>query len=311
MVTLTVAVVAATFLSFVMLRLSRDPVDVVGAVRGIDLSRSGARAALARELGTDRSMVSQYASWLWGAVHGNLGTSWVDGGRVSAKLTRALPVNLELALLAEAVALLLALPGGLIAAARHGRPSDTVLGTFALALVSLPGFATAIVLVVVFSTWLGWLPATASGYVSIFDDPVANMRSLVLPALSLGLGLGGIYTRVLRVDLGATLREDFVTFARSKGLKQRQVLVRHTLRPSSSTLVTVVGLQLGTLIGGSLFVEVLFAFPRGLGQELTRAAIAGDFPVLLGVVALSTGAFVACNLVADSLGRALDPRGAE
>ena len=303
--------IAATFLSFAMLRVSRDPVDVVAVIRGVDLSRPGARSALARELGTDRPLVAQYGSWLAGAVHGDLGVSWVDGGRVSTKLARALPVNLELAVLAEAVALLLAIPAGLLAASRQGRATDSFVSTLALGLVSLPGFAMAIFLVVVFSTWLGWLPATASGYKSLTEDPAANLRSLVLPVLSLGLGLSGIYARVLRVDMGATLREDFVTFARAKGIPRSRILTHHALRPSSATLVTVVGLQLGSLIGGSLFVEVLFAFPNGLGQELTRAAIGRDSPVLLGVVAVSTAAFVTCNLVADSVGRVLDPRGAD
>ena len=309
-VALVIAVVAATFLSFVMLRWSRDPVDVVAVIRGVDLSQPGARAALGHELGTDRPLVVQYGSWLAGVVHGDLGVSWVDGGRVSTKLARALPVNLELAVLAEAVALFLAVPVGLLAASRQGRATDSLISTVALGLVSLPGFAMAIFLVVVFSTWLGWLPATASGFRPLFSDPVANIRSLVLPALSLGLGLGGIYTRVLRVDMGATLREDFVTFARAKGIRRSRILTHHALRPSSATLVTVVGLQLGSLIGGSLFVEALFAFPNGLGQELTKAAIARDAPVLLGAVALSTTAFVTSNLVADSLGRLLDPRGA-
>lgn len=304
-------VLATTFLSFVLLRLARDPVDVVAAIRGIDLSRPGAHRMLAHQLGTDRSLLTQYGSWLSGAMRGDLGVSWFDGGSVATKLTRALPVNLELALLAEVVALAIAIPAGLAAAAKQGRPTDRAISTIALGFVSLPGFATAIVLVVLFSTVLGWLPSTAAGYQSLFDDPLANMRSLILPSLSLGLGLGGIYTRVLRVDLAATLREDFVTFARSKGLSRRQILLRHTLRPSSSTLATVVGLQLGALIGGSLFVEYLFAFPRGLGQELARAALGADFPVLLGIVAITTAAFVVCNLGADLIGRRLDPRGSD
>lgn len=305
--TLALVAVSVSFLTFMLLRVNRDPVRIVAANRGVNPTPE-AVASISRELGTDRPLIAQYGSWLWNAVRGDLGTSYLDGEAVSTKIRRALPINLELVVLAELMALLPAVPLGLWAGARSGRAPDAIISTGAFALISFPGFALVIVLVAVFAVGLGWFPVTATGYVSFFEDPWANLRVMFLPALALAAGLAATYVRVLRADVVTTLQQDHVLMARAKGLPRNRVLWRHALRPSSASLLTVAGLQIGGLIGGSVLVEVLFAFRTGLGRELVQSAVIADIPVLLGITTFISVAYVAVNFAVDALYAVVDPR---
>ena len=307
LLTLVLVAVAVSLLTFLLLRINRDPVRIVTAKRGLEPTPQ-VLAQVSAELGTDRPLLVQYGSWLAHAVRGDLGNSYIDGEAVTTKIGRALPVNLELVLLAEFLALLPAIPLGLWAGSRAGKRADVVISTGAFALISFPGFALVIVLVSVFAVRLGWFPVTATGYVGFFESPARNLRVMFLPALSLALGLLATYVRVLRSDVVDTLQQDHVLMARAKGLPRRRVLWGHTLRPSSSSLLTVAGLQIGALIGGSVLIEVLFAFRSGLGRELVQSALVADIPVLLGVTTVVCVIYVAVNVVVDACYAVLDPR---
>ncbi len=313
-ITLRVAAVigVAVFVSvatFFLLRVSRDPVDVVGAARGVDISIESERADLAHELGTDRPLIAQYVDWLTGAVRGDLGTSYLDSSDdVATSITRAFPVNLELVVLAQLIALTVSIPLGLWAGARVGQRADRMITTASTAFVSYPGFALSLVLITVFSVKLDLFPATAAAYVSFFEDPLANLQMCFLPALALAVPLIGGYTRVLRSDVASTLQEDFILCARTKGVRPLRLLTHHAFRPSSLSLIPMVGLQFGALLGGSILVEQLFAFPVGLGTSLTSAAVTADVPVLLGVSTTIAIAFAVVTLLADLVARLADPR---
>lgn len=295
--------------TFYLLRVSRDPVDVVGAARGVDISNPSARAELAHELGTDRPLHAQYLDWLNGAVRGDLGTSYLNSSNdVATSLRRAFPVNLELVILAQIIALSASIPLGLWAGSREGRRADRVVSTTATAFVSYPGFALSLVLIMVFSVKLDLFPATAAAYVSFVEDPLANLHLCFLPALALAVPLIGAYTRVLRSDVASTMQEDFILSARTKGVRPLRLLTHHALRPSSLSLIPMVGLQFGALLGGSILVEQLFAFPVGLGTSLTSAAVTADVPVLLGVSTVIAIAFAVVTLLADLVARYADPR---
>lgn len=298
-----------SFVTFFLLRVSRDPVDVVGAARSLDISSPSVRSELAAELGTDRPLIVQYGDWLSNAVRGELGTSYLDStDDVAEGIARALPVNLELVILAQLIALAASIPLGLWAGAREGRWPDKVVTFVATAFVSYPGFALALVLIMVFAVQLDLFPATAAAYVSFFDDPIDNLRLCFLPALSLAVPMIGVYTRILRSDVATTLREDFIVTARSKGLRSAAILTRHAFRPSSLSLIPMVGLQFGALLGGSILIERLFAFPSGLGTSLTAAAVTADVPVLLGVSTTIAVGFAVVTLIADLVARLADPR---
>jgi len=295
--------------TFFLLRLARDPVDVVGAARGADISDPAARSALEAELGTDRPLVVQYLHWLGNAAQGDLGTSYLRPDQeVRETIGRALPVNLELVLVSQLIALLIGIPMGLAAGARAGARLDRLLSGAAAAFVSTPGFVVALGLITVFAVQLPWFPVTASGYVGFFEDPWTNLQQIALPSLSLAVPMIGVYARVLRSDVSVTLQEDFILMARSKGVPTRRVLFRHAFRPSSLSLIPLVALQCGALLGGSILVEQLFAFPVGLGSSLVTAAIAADIPVLLGVSTTIAVLFAVVTLVADAVARFADPR---
>lgn len=301
--------VLVSFLTFFTLRMFRDPVIVVGAQRGVQVTEPEVQSELARELGTDRTLIAQYGSWLADAVRGDLGTSWADPDvDVAATLRDALPINLELVVLAQLFALALALPVGTFAGASAGGRFDRWTTAASTAFVSVPGFVLAIFLITLLSVRLGWFPVTAAGYVGFFDDPLENLRLMALPAVSLGVPLAGVYARVLRSDTAETAQEDFVTMAVSKGLPRSVVLRRHLFRPSALSLVALIGLQSGALLGGSILVEQLFAFPRGLGTTLSTAAISVDIPLVLGVSTLVAVVFALIAVVMDSVLRLIDPR---
>jgi len=301
--------VFVSLVTFYLLRVSRDPVDVVGAARGIDITSPTNRAELAQELGTDGPLYAQYVDWLKGAVRGDLGTSYLNSSNdVSESVRRALPVNLELVILAQIIALAVSIPLGLWAGSKAGGRADKAVTTTATAFVSYPGFALSLVLIMVFSVKLDLFPATAAAYVPFTEDPLANLHMVFLPALALAVPLIGGYTRVLRSDVTSTMQEDFILAARTKGVPRVRLLTHHALRPSSLSLIPMVGLQFGALLGGSILVEQLFAFPTGLGTMLTTAAVTTDVPVLLGVSTVIAIAFAIVTLIADSVARIADPR---
>jgi peptide/nickel transport system permease protein len=216
-----------------------------------------------------------------------------------------LPVSIELMLLAEIIGLAIGIPLAIACAVRSGSVFDRFMTGTAFGMLSVPAFLSAILLIYLFAVELRWLPAT--GYVPFREDPIGNLRFLMLPALTLAVAEWPGIMRVLRSDMIATLQEDYIALAKAKGLKASRILFVHALKPSSLTLVTITGINIGRLIGGALIVETIFALP-GIGRLLVGAIYTRDLIILQGVVLLVAAGFVLMNFVVDMLYAVLDPR---
>lgn len=262
-------------------------------------------AALHHEMGLDQPLVLQYLHWLGGALAGDLGRSFRTGEPVLWAILERLPVTLELMFLAQLIAVALGVPLGILCAVRAGGAFDRLATATAFGKLAVPAYMLAIVLIYVFSVRLKLLPAT--GYVPLNEDILGNLRSFVLPAVTLGFGEWPVLMRVLRSDMIATLQEDYITLATAKGLKPWRILLVHALKPSSLTLITVMGINIGRLIGGAVLVETIFALP-GIGRLLIGAINARDFVIMQGVVLFVATGFVLINFVVDMLYGILDPR---
>lgn len=296
-VLLTVSFVAFTFLGLL-------PGDTVDAVLGANATPE-AREAARIELGLDEPVLVRYVEWLGGAVQGDLGISYRTRQPVAEAIVERLPVTVELVVLSQLLALLVAVPLAVAGALRPGSVLDRLSTAGQLGLLAAPSFLLALLLMVVFAVRLGWFPTT--GYTPLLDDPFDNLRSLLLPATALGLETVPMYARVLRTDLARTLDEEFVWTARAKGLPVRRVVLRHALRPASIGTVTLSGITVGRMLGGAVLVETIFALP-GLGRFTIDAVNNRDFMALQGAVVVATVGFVVVNFVVDSLHGVIDPR---
>jgi peptide/nickel transport system permease protein len=262
-------------------------------------------AALRRDMGLDQPVWWRYFGWLGNALQGDLGRSFRTGQTVLQAVAERLPVSLELMLLAQIGALAIGVPLAIACAVRSGSAFDRSMTGSAFAMLSVPTFLSAILLIYLFAVELGWLPAT--GYIPFAEDPLANLRFMVLPALTLALAEWPGIMRILRSDMIATLQEDYIAMARAKGLKASRILFVHALKPSSLTLITITGINIGRLIGGALIVETIFALP-GIGRLLVSAILTRDLIILQGVVLLVGCGFVIVNFIVDMLYAILDPR---
>jgi peptide/nickel transport system permease protein len=247
----------------------------------------------------------RYVAWIGGALRGELGKSYQTGQPVSDAIALRLPVTLQLLLTAQFLALLFAIPAGIISAYRAGRVADKVITTLTFVFLAAPSFIIAIVLAFLFAVLLHWFPAT--GYIPLTEDLFGNLRTFTLPAVTLALIEWPILSRVLRNDMIATLQEDYISLAKAKGLSDIYILFRHALKPSSFTLITIAGVQLGNLISGAVIVESIFALP-GIGSLLVTSIHAREVLMVQGIVVLTAVAYVTINLAVDLLYGALDPR---
>lgn len=262
-------------------------------------------AALRRDMGLDQPLWWRYLSWLGHVLQGDLGRSFRTGQTVLQAVAERIPVSLQLMLMAEFIGLLIGVPVAIACAARAGGAFDRFMTGSAFAMLSMPSFLMAILLIYLFAVELHWLPAT--GYVPFTEAPLSNLRFFVLPALTLALAEWPGIMRVLRSDMIATLQEDYIALAKAKGLKPARILFVHALKPSSLTLVTVTGINIGRLLGGTLIVETIFALP-GIGRLLVGAIYTRDLVILQGVVLLVACGFVIVNFIVDMLYAVLDPR---
>ena len=278
-----------------------DPIDAMMA-ESVDAT---VRANLRRELGLDQPIYVQYVAWMGRLLHGDLGRSIRNREPVIENVSRRIRPSLQLALFAMVISLLVAVPVGILSAAYRNTPIDGFGTTFALFGICMPNFLIALLLIFCFGVMLHWLPV--SGYSDPLEEPLNGLRSLTLPAITLGLGLAGVITRQLRSSLLEVLSEDYVRTARAKGLSEPMVIRRHALKNSLIPVVTLLGLQLGTLIGGAVITEYVFALP-GVGRLVVDAVFARDYPLVQGVVLLIAIAFILSNLVVDLVYRWLDPR---
>lgn len=280
------------------------PGDIAITLLGEDATPE-ALAALRRDLGLDQPLAVRFLDWFGQALQGDLGRSLRTGQSVAAAIVERLPVTVELVLLAQVVALALAIPIAIGCAVNDGGRFDRCLSGLAFGSLSVPTVMSAILLIWLFAVRLEWLPAT--GYAPLGEGLGANLAGFVMPALTLGLAEWPALMRVLRTDLISTLQEDFIAMARAKGLRPARVLFVHALKPSSLTLVTLTGLNVGRLLGGAVIVEQIFALP-GIGRLLIGSIYARDMVTLQGTVLFVATAFVFVNMAVDLAYAALDPR---
>jgi peptide/nickel transport system permease protein len=290
---------------FVALLTAMLPGDPVSAIAGFASPEQ--KEALREDLGLDDPVPVQYARWISGFVTGDLGGYYsVTGERpVMDRVSESLPVSLQLMVYAQLLALVVAIPLGVFSAYRAGSRADRAVNATAFGMLAIPNFALALVLAYYVGVELGWLPV--QGYVKPSEDLGEHIRRMIMPTVALAVGQIAVYMRLLRSDMIATLQEDFITMAKSKGLSPRRVLWRHALRPSSLTLLTVAGLNVGTLIGGAILVEVLFSLP-GIGTLLFEAIQARQYIALQSLVAIIAVGYVLTNFLVDVLYAVLDPR---
>lgn len=262
-------------------------------------------AALRNRLGLDEPLPVQYVRWATSVVQGDLGRSIRSNEPVRDAIIKRLPVTIELSILSILVSLIIAIPVGIISAMRRNSPVDTVSTSFALLGVSLPNFFLAILLIFLLSVKLRWL--SPIGYTPFLDDPVDNLKRMIMPALTLGTALSAIVMRMTRSSLLEVLDQDYVRTARAKGLREAQVVRVHALKNAMVPVVTVVGLQIGGLLGGAIITEQIFVLP-GIGRLLVDAIFQRDFPMVQGVVLFASLAFLFANLAVDLFYAYLDPR---
>ena len=287
---------------FALLHLTPgDPVDAMMA----ESADASTKESLRRELGLDRPIAVQYAAWMGRLLRGDLGRSIRNGEPVLENVSRRIRPSLQLALLAMAIALTIAFPVAIASAVRHNTGVDRLGTTFALFGICMPNFLLALLLIFVFGVTLRWLPI--SGYLDPLEEGWSGLRSLILPAVTLGLALAAVITRTLRSSLLEALAEDYVRTARAKGLSEWVVIRGHVLKNALIPVVTVLGLQLGTLIGGAVITEYVFALP-GVGRLVVDAVFARDYPLVQGVVLLIAVGFILSNLLVDVLYGWIDPR---
>jgi peptide/nickel transport system permease protein len=294
--------VAVSLLTFLIASLL--PGDLAYVILG-DQATPEKVAALRHDMGLDQPIWWRYIGWLGHVIEGDFGRSFRTGQTVLQAVAERLPVSFELMLLAELGALVIGIPLAIACAVRSGSAFDRFMTGSAFGMLSVPAFLSAILLIYLFAVELRWLPAT--GYVPFAEDPVGNLRCFVLPALTLALGEWPVLMRVLRSDMITTLQEDYIAMARAKGLKPSRILLVHALKPSSLTLVTVTGINIGRLIGGTVIVESIFALP-GIGRLLLGAIYTRDLIILQGVVLFVAFGYVLMNFIVDMLYAVLDPR---
>ncbi len=323
---LFVVLLLVTFFTFSLVRLlPGDPAKTI-----IPFGTDQQRAQLSKDLGLDKPFLQQYVNYLGipvlksdgttGLLQGDLGRKYATNQSVSELLNQSLPISLQLVLYAQILALVIAIPLGVLAAYRSGTRTDRAINTTAFAVLAIPNFVLALVLAYFVGARLQWLPTAGyqPGWLDqLFDSSRSStifsgwennhLRYMVLPVITLAVGQVAIYMRLLRSDMIATLQENFIMMAKAKGVPNRRILFRHALRPSSLTLLTVAGLNVGTLIGGAIVVEVIFGVP-GMGEKIFTAISAREYVELQSYILVIAFIFVMINFIVDFLYIVLDPR---
>ncbi len=295
-----------SILVFIAIRLI--PGDIISATLGTEagMLTETQRAALERYYGLDQPPLQQYFVWLGEALRGNLGHSVRHGQPVLQLILSRFPLTLELALLSVLLALLTGLPLGLLAALRHNTWLDLAGRLFALLGLAIPNFLLGTMIIFILSVGFNILP-NAGDYVKLHEDPLRNLQQLFFPALTLGFAFGASVMRMTRSSLLEVLREDYVRTARSRGLPERSVILRHSLRNALIPVLTLIGIELGYLLGGAFIVEQIFALP-GLGRLTINAIGQREYALVQGVALFVALTFLLLNLFIDLLYALIDPR---
>jgi len=290
--------------TLVFLLLHVTPGDPGRAILG-DAATDEAVWNVDERLGLHRPLAVQYVDWLGGIVRLDMGKSIISNRPIVKDLADRLPRSVELVTVAALFALLFGIPLGIISAVKRNGPLDVLFGSVAIVGLSLPNFVIGTLLVLVLGLKLGWFQS--SGFVALTEDPAAHIKLLVLPMLTLGLNMGAVVLRMMRSAMLEVLALDYIRTARAKGLAERLVLSRHALRNALNPVITVVGLQIGSLLGGAVIVEYIFNWP-GLATFMINSILNRDYPAVQGAILLIAAAFVTINLLVDLLYAVLDPR---
>lgn len=304
LVSLIPVLIGISLVTFFLIRLV--PGDVVDLMLGnestLDETR---RQELRRVFGLDEPIYVQYFTWAGDVVRGDLGTSLRTGQSVRGEIFSKMPVTLELTFFSVVIALLIAIPTGIIAAVKAGSSAEAAAQGISLLGLSIPNFWLGTLLILVTSRYFHWFPA--ANYVSFSEDPWKNIQIFILPAIALGAALAAITMRMMRSSLLEVLKREYITTARAKGLTNNAVISRHAIRNAMIPVITVVGIQIGRLLGGAIIIEELFNLP-GMGRLAIDAIEQRDYPMIQGVVLVTTVAFVLINLAVDILYSYIDPR---
>lgn len=299
---LSLTLFAVSFVIFVVMGLL--PGDPAAIMLGTSASPD-TLVALQRQLGLDQPLLLRYVTWLGGVVFGNLGQSYTYGVPVSGLILERLAVTLPLAVAAVCLSVLIAVPLGLISAYRRGGFFDVVSGVFTHASIAVPGFWVGLLLILIFSSTLGWMPA--GGFPGWQSDFLASVQALIMPALALALGQAGVLTRVCRSAVLAVLNEDFVRTLRAEGISDVAILIKHVLPNALIPVVTMIGLQFTFLIAGAVLVENVFNLP-GLGRLAYQALTQRDIIVMQAVVLFFCALVIVVNFLVDLAHLLIDPR---
>jgi peptide/nickel transport system permease protein len=289
-------------ISFLVIRMI--PGDVISSIMGQDFGDPVIEAEMRRYFGLDMPVWEQFLRWFGDLLRGDLGTSMRTGQPVLDEILQRLPSTLLLAVSALLVAVLISIPLGILSATKRNGPLDAVARVVSLIGLSVPNFWLGILLVYVFSVSLGWLPSQGA---SEDGSLLGNWKYLILPAITLGASLAAINMRMTRSSMLEVLNQDYIRTARAKGLGERHVLGRHAMRNSMIPVVTVLGIELGALLGGTVIIEQVFAWP-GLGTMVIRGISQRDYPVVQGTLLFLAFFYVLVNFLVDLLYTYLDPR---
>ena len=280
------------------------PGDVISGILGVDATPE-LRAQLEEIYGLNRPYVVQYLDWIGGVLHGDFGESIRTAEPILPQILTRFQVTAELTILAAIISWFIAIPLGILAAVKRNSLADRFVRVFALLGVSVPNFALSILLILFLSLAFGYF--SPLGYVGFFEDPLRNLQIMILPASILGVSIAGSVMRMTRSSVLEVLRQDFVKTVRAKGASERVAIFKHVLRNALIPIVTLVGMQIGSLLGGAVIVEQIFSLP-GLGQMTLTGINQRDYPVVQGCVLFIAFVYVLVNLITDLLYAYIDPR---
>ena len=284
---------AVTLVFFLIHLIPGDPIEVMLG----ETAASADKAELRRALGLDQPVVSQYGNFLMGLMQGDLGQSLYEQTRVADLIRARMPATLELTFCAMAIGVILSFPFAILAALNKDGRFDRLALLFSLIGLSMPNFWLGPLLMIIFAIQLGWLPVSGRG----------GIVHLLLPSLTLGMGMAAILTRILRTSLLHVIHEDYVQTARAKGLSEKRVWLKHTLRNALLSAITIMSLQFGSLLSGSIITETIFSWP-GIGRLTVQAIQTRDYPLVQGCVLIIAVGYLLVNFLTDILYHLVDPR---
>ncbi|MEM7112498.1 MAG: ABC transporter permease [Chloroflexota bacterium] len=282
-----------------------DPAALMLGPQAAEPEMQPALEALRVEMGLDQPVYVQYTLWLGNLLRGDFGNSIRNNLPVLPLILGRIPATVELLIVGLIIGVVLAFPGGILSAVKRGTWIDHFISLFAASGIAIPSFWFGLLLILIFSVNMKWLPA--SGYVSILEDPIGNLQRVILPGLTLGLYLAAYITRFLRADLLEVLNADYIRTARAKGLTEGRVIFVHALKNSLISVLTILGILIGSLLGGVVIIEQVFGW-SGVGWLSIQAIAVRDYPMVQGVVLFAAASFILANLAVDLLYGFVDPR---